>query len=352
MEQVEAVQPERERPMIPNAAQRHQEATGSPGNARCLNCGTFLTELYCPRCGQSGHIHRTIGSLFHDFAHGVLHFEGKIWRTLPMLAWRPGELTRRYIDGERARFVSPLALFLFTAFLMFAVISNLPLVSDLPFGNARSRVDGARVLVRDQITFVQTERAKLVVQKRDTAILDRALIILRRDLKELDGARGRLSTAGPTLMLANREVRGEDGQDDWINTRWRQAKQNPDLLVYRLKNSAYKFSWALVPISIPLIWLLFARRRDVGLYDHAIFGIYSLTFVSLVAIVAALLVSIGAGPAAGLLMVIPPLHMFHHLRGTYALGWWSALWRTAALLAITGAALLAWIVMLMVVGSG
>ena len=45
------------------------------------------------RCVHSG----------HDLLHGVLHFEGKIWRTLPLLAWRPGELTRRYIDGERAQ---------------------------------------------------------------------------------------------------------------------------------------------------------------------------------------------------------------------------------------------------------
>ena len=53
----------------------------------------------------------------------MFNFEGKIWRTLPMLAWRPGELTRRYIAGERARFVSPVALFLFTVFLMFAVLN-------------------------------------------------------------------------------------------------------------------------------------------------------------------------------------------------------------------------------------
>ena len=49
-------------------------------------------------------------ALWHDLAHGVLHLDGKIWRTLPLLAWRPGELTRRYIEGERARFVSPMAL--------------------------------------------------------------------------------------------------------------------------------------------------------------------------------------------------------------------------------------------------
>jgi hypothetical protein len=45
------------------------------------------------------------------------------WRTLPLLVGRPGLLTRRYIDGQRTRYVSPLALFLFTVFLMFFVFS-------------------------------------------------------------------------------------------------------------------------------------------------------------------------------------------------------------------------------------
>jgi len=53
---------------------------------------------------------------------GVLNFEGKFWRTLPMLAWCPGILTRRYIDGQRARFISPIALFLFSVFLLFGTI--------------------------------------------------------------------------------------------------------------------------------------------------------------------------------------------------------------------------------------
>ncbi|HEY0596427.1 DUF3667 domain-containing protein, partial [Sphingopyxis sp.] len=76
----------------------------------CLNCGTKLVGAHCHACGQPGHIHRSLGAIWHDIAHGVLHFEGKIWRTLPLLAFRPGELTRRYIHGERMRFVSPLAL--------------------------------------------------------------------------------------------------------------------------------------------------------------------------------------------------------------------------------------------------
>ena len=93
--------------------------------ARCLNCDTPLTGAYCHACGQQGHVHRTIGAFMHDLLHGALHFEGKLWRTLPMLMFRPGTLTRRYIEGQRARFVSPMALFLFTVFLMFAIFQVL-----------------------------------------------------------------------------------------------------------------------------------------------------------------------------------------------------------------------------------
>ena len=94
---------------------------GHTHESACLNCGTALIGSHCHACGQAAHVHRTLGAFGHDLLHGVFHFEGKIWRTLPMLAWKPGTLTRRYIDGQRASFVSPLALFLFSVFLMFAV---------------------------------------------------------------------------------------------------------------------------------------------------------------------------------------------------------------------------------------
>src|SRR5437763_10002592 len=103
---------------------------GHTNEHQCLNCGAVLTGPYCHECGQHAYVHRTVASFFHDFAHGVLHFEGKIWRTLPLLAWKPGELTRRYIDGQRASFVSPIALFLFCVFLMFSVME----LTDSSFG--------------------------------------------------------------------------------------------------------------------------------------------------------------------------------------------------------------------------
>ena len=97
---------------------------GRTHETHCLNCQTELVGEFCHACGQHAHVRRTLRSLVHDFLHGLLNFEGKIWRTLPMLAWKPGELTRRYIDGQRATYISPIALFLFSVFLMFAAVET------------------------------------------------------------------------------------------------------------------------------------------------------------------------------------------------------------------------------------
>src|SRR4051794_25578642 len=129
------------------------------GDGLCLNCGTALPGPHCHQCGQPAHVHRTIAAWWHDLAHGVLHLDGKIWRTLPLLAWRPGELTRRYIAGERAKFVSPLALFLFSVFLMFAVVSAAGGgVGPDPTGVQRGLDEEMRVL-QSEVGKLETERA-------------------------------------------------------------------------------------------------------------------------------------------------------------------------------------------------
>jgi hypothetical protein len=96
---------------------------GHTHEKNCLNCAAPLTGPYCASCGQKAHVHRSVRGFLQDFIQGLFNFEGKFWRTLPMLVWRPGEMTRRYIAGERARFISPVALYLFTVFLMFATLN-------------------------------------------------------------------------------------------------------------------------------------------------------------------------------------------------------------------------------------
>lgn len=116
----------------------------------------------------------------------------------------------------------------------------------------------------------------------------------------------------------------------------RRAIDNPELTLYKLKNTAYKFSFMLVPISLPFLWLMFFWRRGIAVYDHAVFVLYSLSFMSLLFIVIALLsVTRVSAAIPAMLLLVPPLHMAMQLRETYRLGLFSTLWRTLALLTVS-----------------
>jgi hypothetical protein len=133
---------------------------GHTHESNCLNCGSRLAGDYCHACGQKAHVHRTLSAFWHDLLHSVMHFDGKLWRTLPLLAWKPGELTRRYIRGERARFVSPIALFLFTVFLMFAILSLAGLGLDsAEFRNTQADIQAALEKEKKDLQELRVERA-------------------------------------------------------------------------------------------------------------------------------------------------------------------------------------------------
>ena len=126
-----------------------------------------------------------------------------------------------------------------------------------------------------------------------------------------------------------------------LNDKVRHALQNPDLVVYKIQQKAYKLSFLLVPLSLPFLWLLFPFRRSVSMYDHTVFALYSLSFMSLLFVTYALATQGPAWPVslADLLILAIPVHMYAQLKGTYGLGWGGALWRTFWLLIFSGFAL-------------
>jgi len=318
---------------------------GHPG--LCLNCGTRLIGAHCHACGQSGHVHRTMGAIGHEIAHGVFHFEGKMWRTVPMLVFRPGELTRRYVAGERVRFVAPLAIFLFTVFLMFAVVASLPgwSVGNGIEAGGRLAETVAKERRAADVALIDATR-ELARERRDPeadtdriARLERRVSKVRADRAQLARAAGLL----PDLKDAQ-DIRSHSSlvDDNWLEAKIKLARENPDLLIYKLKSSAYKFSWALIPLSTPFVALLFLWKRRFGLYDHAVFVTYSLTFMSLLVIVLTLLnrVGVNSGSIVFAALAAPPIHMYKQLRGAYTLTRFGAGWRTAVLLVFAFAVLL------------
>jgi chorismate mutase len=337
--------------LIAGAIERESRtrASGETHHALCLNCGTGLLGAYCHRCGQSEHIHRSLSGIWHDIAHGVLHFEGKIWNTLPLLAWRPGDLTRRYIHGERARFVSPMALFLFSIFLVFAVFGAFGLGLKMNAGNTDTPVAAANAPPSPQIAEIRKERADLDARIAAAKARGQDTTDLERERTVLTAASGIVENG---LSSDDRTIDVNTGIPA-IDKAIAKANDNPNLLLYKIQSNAYKFGWALIPISTPLLWLLFAWRRTYRFYDHAVFVTYSLAFMSLLAVALTLLslAPIATPALVAAAVLIPPLHMYRQMRGAYSLGRLNALVRTTLLIFMAQFALIAYAVLLITLGA-
>lgn len=316
---------------------------GHTHETNCLNCGAQLAGDFCHQCGQRAHVHRSLKGFFHDLMHGVLHFEGKIWRTLPKLVGNPGDLTRRYIDGERARFISPVALFLFSVFLMFAVLS----LAAPSLGASKAEFTEKVAAGKARLAGLEADRAKAAAARAPTDALDNEIRETRVEVEMLELMRDR----GLSNAALSRAPDISEGSNSWLEDAYLKARQNPDLLIYKLKTNAYKFSWALIPLSVPFMWLLFPFSRRFRLYDHTVFVTYSLSFMTMLIITALLLGAAGLGSIASLALVVPPIHMFLQLKGAYGLGRLGALWRTVLLVTFAFVAVTFFALLLLTLGA-
>jgi hypothetical protein len=351
----------------------------------CANCGTGLTGAFCAQCGQSAHVHRSIGHVFEEFLHGIWHFDSKAWRTLPRLVLQPGRLTRDYVYGKRAGYIAPLALFLFSVFLMFFVFeslggpdidSALNAAGGKPVAEARSTVADAKAEVADARTEIAAAQTDSDTTPADRAALTATLATNQKKLAAAEKALAAVETdtltaPGETTTWQAQVAEAARSGKVTINTgspaidaRIREALQNPDFALYKIQQKAYKLSFLLIPMSLPVLWLLFAFRRDVHTYDHVVFALYSLSFMSLLFVVMALLskvdptagVHVAGGNTnisnglGGVLFLAVPVHMFAQLKGAYRLGVWGALWRTFVLLNACCIILALFAVLIVVVG--
>ena len=85
------------------------EAVGTPTS--CASCGHAVDGAYCSRCGEEvlDPSKLTLRHFFtHTFFHELFSFDGKIWRTLRLLLFRPGFLALEYSAGRRRPYVNPL----------------------------------------------------------------------------------------------------------------------------------------------------------------------------------------------------------------------------------------------------
>jgi hypothetical protein len=258
---------------VADLLQRRRLGThAAPPGTPCANCSTPLQGPWCHACGQLGEdFHRSWFHLVAESVEGLLHLDGRFWRTLPDLVLRPARLTRRYLEGHRVPQIPPLRLFLVVLLLVFFA------------GSVTSgKVNFIHINARPSLTDAQRAKVK--------EGLSHANIQLGRP--------------------------GDQGPSKWFREHASKVVDNPEAFRLILESWSERFAFLMLPIAALLMSVLFIFQRRFYLFDHLIFSMHSLSFLGLL-IAATFFVGQVLEPAAGWLLLAAPIHLFAHMKGVY-----------------------------------
>lgn len=279
----------------PAAAPGPDARDAAPAPRACPNCGAWVSDEYCPRCGQHNAAHVvSVRRFIRDALDDQLSVNGTLPRTLGALLFHPGRLTTEYLAGRIARYVPPLKLYLLASVVCFLVLS------------AVARADVLWRRVEPQVAKAERQAAERHVELKNVDL-------------QLDTAR----VPGVFRPLTRRMVAGQDRLNGMT------PRESLRTQVDAVESAAPRMVFLLVPVFAAILSLLHLRRRRLYA-EHFIFALHFHAFAFLLAAVVLL-------SRAPLLYAVFPLVLLGYLllamRRVYGQGWL----RTAASLVVLAA---------------
>jgi drug/metabolite transporter superfamily protein YnfA len=259
------------------------------GSFECLNCGTVLRGPFCHYCGQPDkNFLRFFPVLLRELLEDFLDFDSRFMRTMKPLLFRPGKLTRDYLDGRRFRYTPPLRLYIFSSiacFFMAAVIAS-DSIQIHTNGEDGDAVTGLLIGVEEDAE-VQEALDRLDPETRQ--VVDEALQQAAEAHAEEDGEDDNRITFNdkPWDRETNPLVIGwvPDWVNEWVNdeiaqspAKGKQIEENPDLIKDKVFDVLPATMFVLLPIVALLFkfWYLFGRKYYI---EHLIFALHNHSFL-------------------------------------------------------------------------
>lgn len=299
----------------------------------CPNCGRNRPSPYCPQCGQNDRDYRrALLPMLWELMREAFEVDSRFLRTLRLLLLKPGRLSAEFSRNRRARYMSPIRLYLFTSFLFFLVLSlSMPdYPTDSWSGQAAVVVETPQVPAEPVETVTAAEVAGLKAmlrpgqgQKVDDILARPSGSMGRSALEVL----ARLYHAPVAAQARDTiEVATEDRpRRPWL-LRASAASlvdflHDPEVYTQRMIGNTPLAMFFLLPFLAMALALCY-RRKGRFFVEHLVFAIHIQTFVFL-SLGTALVVPSGSfGNWVRVFLVLAPqVYYFIALRRFYRDGW-------------------------------
>ncbi|MEO1475458.1 MAG: DUF3667 domain-containing protein [Pseudomonadota bacterium] len=271
----------------------------------CPNCGAPLRGEYCWNCGQSAKdMQQPVWTLTKDIFDSVLSIDGRLWKTVPALVFRPGHVTRSYLDGKRARYVPPFRLFLIASVAFFLLIFGMVERTGVLDGD--DLVQGTDA--RDAVADIRVDGLALGERDGFDALFDEDGSL---NAEEVVDFLTEISEDSDDFTEAQRDEMVEVIQSMDQFTASRQELFNA------IQMWAPRMSFMLIPFNIILLTLMHFWVRRIYIYNHVIVALHMQTFLYLAASLAILVSNVSAGLAWAIFGISIPIYFYKIMRKSY-----------------------------------
>ncbi len=100
---------------------------------KCLNCETPLdrSDRYCPNCSQLNSTKKLhLKDIFNEFFAGLFAYDSRLALTLRNLLFKPGKISKDYVEGKRMRYANPFRFYLSVSIVFFLLSGLLNKISE------------------------------------------------------------------------------------------------------------------------------------------------------------------------------------------------------------------------------
>lgn len=336
----------------------------------CRNCRTPVVGRFCSECGQLAQsFHRPIWGLFSEVVGDFFSLDGRVMRTIPSLVFRPGKVTRTYLDGKRQRFVPPFRLYLLTSFIFFLMLFG--------FAGSKGWLD---------VHYITPEQAAAAMLREGSAgdEIERSVDLATERLEKAglpSGVNGQGKPVSATVEAPRAETTEVDDkplilpngqidrkrlreifsfQDDasgkdniatlHIVDKIADAYENQGMFFASIQNWAPRVALAFTPALTLLLLMVYPFRRKIFVYDHIIASMHIQSWLYILLGIGLIFFWFGQSWFAFVLFIAPPVYLYRMFRVVYESGRVFSVLRTLFILISLTTLILILLVVLLALG--
>lgn len=230
----------------------------------CLNCGQEVPNRFCSHCGQENIESRmSFWNLVAHFFEDLTHYEGKFWKTLKLLFFKPGSLTISFLEGKRNSSLPPVRLYIFVSFLTFFLAHALPThynyhSKETYTPEQLAKIDSMRFAASNDFHYSSEYGLVLSSEYKSLEQLDSAKKALKGTPDEID------------FFTEFTHVKAIELRNKLPNEIW-------DMFVNSFGNNIPKTLFFYLPLFALVVG--FFHRKSFVYFDHAIFTLHYFSFL-------------------------------------------------------------------------